>query len=68
MAQEGGQVPTGFVHPDDPQVNPEGEDLLGDLEKNFTKIPCTLYTDGHGINFFVIDVDDKKYVLNVRTD
>lgn len=64
------RVPTGFLPPDDEEVNPEGEpDFVQGLRaQGLESLPCELLTDRSGTNYFVLIVDGKQYVLPVRTD
>jgi hypothetical protein len=62
------RVPTGFV-----ELGSDDDDSFVTLEElesgdEYGKIPCTLYTDRHGVNFFVIEMNGKKHILPVGTD
>lgn len=62
------QPPTGFVPRNDEELDPNGKfdpetDLAG-----FDRLPCVLYTDYTGINYFVIEHEGEDYYLPLRTD
>ncbi len=65
------KVPNGFVPLTSEEINPEGRgpaSFLADLEANFDRLDCHLYTDRSGTNYFVIKVNGQRYCLPARTD
>jgi hypothetical protein len=61
------KVPTGFVKQDSPDLDPNGNFDPADLER-LDKLPCTLFTDRCGTNYFVLELDGETYYLPVGTD
>jgi len=61
------KLPTGFVPRTSEELHPSGEFDPRSL-KNLDCIPCRLYTDRYGTNYFVINHEGEEYFLPLRTD
>ena len=68
------QVPTGFEEVGGPYdegdlATPEElEKARVGRTKLFHKLPCTLYTDYTGVNYFFLELNQKTYCMPVQTD